>query len=258
MELVHEHLELPHVPPTEAESQGFLMLRGLIFPLSRQRDFVLGRDKGHCDLVLAHEHISKRHAIISYRGGRYFIRDLGSLNGTFVNGERVNGISPLVAGDEIRMPPYMMLFFGPDQVAPARTVKSASLPGITTEHGKDRGTISGLLSILSVTDVIQLLNFTDQGGTLTLRTPNLTIGEMTFSKGEIVSARYGGKNGEEAVYAMLRIHSGEFEFVQGNPPVPARPIERKTLSLLLEGSRLLDESDTQDAKQATEKVSSLG
>lgn len=44
---------------------------------------------------------SKEHCVIERRGDRYVLRDLGSLNGTFINSVRVRGESPLVDGDEI-------------------------------------------------------------------------------------------------------------------------------------------------------------
>ena len=235
----------PEMLPEDDASQGYLMLRGLILPLSRKQDFVLGRSKTECEIVLAHEHISRQHAIISFRGGQYFIRDLGSLSGTYVNGERVNGIAPLAAGDELRLPPYMMLFFGPDHEADQAKPSSGralAASGLKTEPGRKSGSISGLLSILSVTDIIQLVNFTTQSGVLSVRTPDLQVAEMVFCDGEIVQARYIGKSGVSAVFSSIGITSGEFEFVQGDPPVPEDCIQENTVSLLLEGSRLLDEA----------------
>lgn len=47
--------------------------------------------------------VSKEHCIIERRGAQFVLRDLGSLNGTYVNGERVNGERPLRHGDEIAL-----------------------------------------------------------------------------------------------------------------------------------------------------------
>src|SRR5678815_1361117 len=47
--------------------------------------------------------VSKEHCIIDKRGAQFVLRDLGSLNGTYVNGERVNGEAPLRHGDEIAL-----------------------------------------------------------------------------------------------------------------------------------------------------------
>lgn len=47
--------------------------------------------------------VSKEHCIIERRGSQFVLRDLGSLNGTYVNGERVNGEKALKHGDEIAL-----------------------------------------------------------------------------------------------------------------------------------------------------------
>jgi adenylate cyclase len=47
--------------------------------------------------------VSKEHCILELRDGRFLLRDLGSLNGTYVNGERVRGEAWLKHGDEISL-----------------------------------------------------------------------------------------------------------------------------------------------------------
>ena len=47
--------------------------------------------------------VSKEHCILELRDGHFVLRDLGSLNGTYVNGERVRGEMPLKHGDEIAL-----------------------------------------------------------------------------------------------------------------------------------------------------------
>ena len=47
--------------------------------------------------------VSKEHCILEQRDGGFVLRDLGSLNGTYVNGERVRGEMPLRHGDEIAL-----------------------------------------------------------------------------------------------------------------------------------------------------------
>lgn len=61
----------------------------------------IGRDVNN-DLVLADPHVSAEHAILTFRARTWFVEDLGSTNGTFLNGRRVDGIAELLPGDELR------------------------------------------------------------------------------------------------------------------------------------------------------------
>jgi adenylate cyclase len=62
----------------------------------------LGRHPANT-LQLMDKIASKEHAVVELRGNHYILRDLGSLNGTYVNGERVSGERSLRHGDEIEI-----------------------------------------------------------------------------------------------------------------------------------------------------------
>ena len=47
--------------------------------------------------------VSRRHAAILFRQGTVLVCDLGSSNGTYVNGRRISGEQPLNAGDVVRV-----------------------------------------------------------------------------------------------------------------------------------------------------------
>ncbi|MBS7008956.1 DUF6382 domain-containing protein [Anaerostipes sp.] len=68
----------------------------------QSREFTVGRQQGSVDFCLPQPGVSRRHFQILTDGGSYLIRDLGSRNGTFVNGERVWKESVLRNGDEIK------------------------------------------------------------------------------------------------------------------------------------------------------------
>jgi len=53
----------------------------------------LGREEG--EVKIAHPSVSTEHARLSFQGGRFFVEDLGSSNGTFVDGTPVTGKAPL-------------------------------------------------------------------------------------------------------------------------------------------------------------------
>jgi hypothetical protein len=61
-------------------------------------------------LALTDEKVSRRHAVIRLRAGRYEVSDLGSTNGTLLNGERVAGSRPLRDGDRIKLGASEILF----------------------------------------------------------------------------------------------------------------------------------------------------
>lgn len=62
----------------------------------------LGRGK-EADLRFADTTISHTHALITGEDDRAWIEDLGSVNGVFVNGKRINGRTELTAGDELQL-----------------------------------------------------------------------------------------------------------------------------------------------------------
>ncbi|MFT5442032.1 MAG: pSer/pThr/pTyr-binding forkhead associated (FHA) protein [Myxococcota bacterium] len=62
---------------------------------------VVGRGRG-ADVVLAEATISRAHAAIGYDEGAFFVQDLGSTNGTMVNGAKTER-TLLKHGDEVRM-----------------------------------------------------------------------------------------------------------------------------------------------------------
>ena len=61
---------------------------------------IVGRKRGVCDIYIDRSSISKLHCIIVKTDGLLFIRDLGSTNGTKVNGQRVTR-GALLPGDEL-------------------------------------------------------------------------------------------------------------------------------------------------------------
>lgn len=70
-------------------------------PILITRDLTLvGRKRGLCDIVLQSSSVSKLHCAIAKTDGLLFIRDLGSTNGTKVNGQRVTR-GALLPGDEL-------------------------------------------------------------------------------------------------------------------------------------------------------------
>ena len=82
---------------------------GSLFPLRTTDCCVIGRSST-CDIVIDLALVSRRHAEVVYHDQRYFASDLGSSNGTLVNG------TPLLPGNEIALFHGDLLSFPGDQV----------------------------------------------------------------------------------------------------------------------------------------------
>lgn len=76
--------------------------------LSQLTSAIIGRDP-NAYLPLNHPTVSFRHAEIFKRDSQFYIRDLNSTNGTFVNGQRIRE-SPLKSGDEIQIGPFRLVY----------------------------------------------------------------------------------------------------------------------------------------------------
>ena len=61
-----------------------------------------GRDVNN-GIVVDDQFVSAEHAVLTFRGRTWYIEDLSSTNGTFVNGSPVDGVAPLGYGDELQL-----------------------------------------------------------------------------------------------------------------------------------------------------------
>jgi len=71
---------------------------------------IIGREES-CDIVLPSRQVSRNHARIRRSGGRHILEDLGSKNGTYVNGRELTEPYILQDGDEIQIALSFKLFF---------------------------------------------------------------------------------------------------------------------------------------------------
>lgn len=81
---------------------------GMSFPLTGQQA-VIGREEG-LEIVLQDPEASRRHSRVYWQAGRYIIEDMGSTNGTFVNGIQITGPQFLNAGDSIGVGQTALVF----------------------------------------------------------------------------------------------------------------------------------------------------
>lgn len=62
----------------------------------------IGRDVNNA-IVIDDSFVSAEHALLTFRGRVWYVEDRGSTNGTWLNGQRVEGLVPLGYGDELQI-----------------------------------------------------------------------------------------------------------------------------------------------------------
>ncbi|MFN2188614.1 MAG: FHA domain-containing protein [Candidatus Promineifilaceae bacterium] len=100
------------------------------YTLSEQT-VVIGREAIN-DIMFQELEISRRHASISFSGGKYLIEDLNSTNGTFVNGRRISTPVVLTSGDVVDLGDNVSFIFQSGAPATDQTRVDSS-PKITDE-----------------------------------------------------------------------------------------------------------------------------
>ncbi|MDL1901095.1 FHA domain-containing protein [Anaerolineae bacterium CFX9] len=117
------------------------------------------------DICIREQHVSRQHAVISFRDGVFMITDLGSANGVYVNDQRITEPFPLASGDVLRL-----------------FVPTLEFSAIVTEEEHRRATEHGTL-ITAITNTgkgkLIITNGPQEGSTIPLLLSKLTIGRAT-------------------------------------------------------------------------------
>jgi hypothetical protein len=134
--LMHTRSPIELKAQLEAERAGapFLLYRGaddtqVIHALPARGRITVGRDAS-CDLALTHdEEVSRLHAELESVGSHWVLADHGlSRNGTFLNGERLDGEKALHDGDNLRVGATQIVFRAPTERPLQPTVPASGAP----------------------------------------------------------------------------------------------------------------------------------
>ena len=101
-----------------------------LVPLTDSR-VTVGKDTSNAVVVSGDTTVSRLHCVVEQVGSRWSIKDLGSRNGTQVNGQRVSGDRVLEPGDEIRLGRTRLVFRGPGAHRPTQTDGVEAAPSVT-------------------------------------------------------------------------------------------------------------------------------
>lgn len=120
----------------------------------------IGRSSNN-DIFIPDKHVSRQHAVITYRDGVFLVTDLGSVNGTFVNEQRIDDSFPLFFGDQIRLYVPVLMYSAADDTE--------------LDHAKETGHLSSATMNQGHAQVI-ITTGSQEGQVIPLRLDEVTIG----------------------------------------------------------------------------------
>lgn len=222
--------------------------------LAEDRPIICGRSRD-ADIRIEDELVSRRHTKIVFSGGQYVVEDLGSKNGTFLNGEKISGPSVLKPGDYLRIGEATFHVVVPCVVGEqARSWwEQTQRTMVTQQHPEPQKAgaapmISGSLSEVPLMDLLQLLSNSMKTGCVTLR-QDAQRADIWLRQGQIYYASLNQQPAlrpEKTLMRILRWSSGAFTFTPGVEQAAPVEITEPTASVLLEGARQADEISSLD------------
>lgn len=218
--------------------------KGNEFVLPKSGQLFVGRSSD-IDLVLIEDMVSRKHAQITVNGNNIVIEDLGSTNGTFVNGERITKTA-IKKGDRILIGTSIMKLVEADATVRATSVGDPP-PMEVVNQKRDTGYgnrhMAGTINEIPLPDLIQLFSTSKKTGTLVVRVGGVE-GKMHLEQGRIVYGSVSNAPGLKPLKAVFRILSwqeGTFELVGSEPHDFPDQINMSTEHILMEGLRQIDE-----------------
>jgi pSer/pThr/pTyr-binding forkhead associated (FHA) protein len=207
------------------------------------REIIIGRSSD-LDMVLVEDMVSRRHAKITTTDNEVYIQDMGSTNGTFVNGEKVTR-SRLAEGDRILVGTSIIKMVAVDSTSESTSEAEARrrLEAGANRQSTSGRPMSGVIEEIPLPDLLQLLSTSRKSGVLTIAAPH-AIGKIYLRKGQIYFAAINDDfaiSPQKAIYRMLTWASGTFELSPAVEMQVMEEVQESTEALLMEGVRQLDE-----------------
>ena len=226
------------------------------FPIEVGQEVIIGRSS-ELDMVLVEDMVSRKHSRISFEATDLFIEDLGSTNGTFVNGEKVSK-KKLKVGDRILVGTSIIKLVAGSEASNASVSDSEPIRrdqggnafhASTTQTFNTRastqtmtGSISGLIEEVPLPDLLQLFATSKKSGVLLLRSDRegrvyLREGRVYFA---VIDNNYDTPS-EKTFYRMMSWEKGTFTLEQPTNERFENELDISTEALMMEGMRQLDE-----------------
>lgn len=219
------------------------------YPLQLAGELVIGRSS-ELDMVLVEDMVSRKHAKLSLAPGQIAIADLGSTNGTFVNGEKVKR-AVLKEGDRILIGTSILKLVsvtrapGTKALDPRAAQQQLERTAAAQEsRGGGRTAVQGRLEEVPLVDLLQLLSTSKKTGAIVVR--GYRQGRVHLRAGKVVKALIDADptlSPKKALFRMVSWTQGGFEFVPQEGELPPFPheITEGTEQLLMEAMHQSDE-----------------
>ncbi|MBN2362131.1 MAG: FHA domain-containing protein [Deltaproteobacteria bacterium] len=212
------------------------------FPLFSDREIIIGRSSD-LDMVLVEDMVSRKHAKIVTQGEQVYIMDLGSTNGTFVNGERIKK-SRLKEGDRILIGTSIVkLISGSDAALDTARGGAPILEDTAARSGQKGGvTMSGSIREVPLPDLLQLFGTSKKSGVLVIN--GIQEGRVYLRQGRIFYAMIDGNHDLGPMKSICRLmtwEQGDFEL---QPPTDEKfqlELDDATEAIIMETMRQVDE-----------------
>ena len=234
-------------PPPARQARAFALrfisgkYQGGEFPLPASGEIVIGRSS-ELDMVLVEDMVSRRHAKITVTGDQIFIQDLGSTNGSFVNGEKIKR-ARLKEGDRILIGTSIIKLVAGDAAADLGQAR-AQLEDISSgKRTSQVRTMTGSISEVPLPDLLQLFSASKKSGVLVVRTDH-DVGKIFLDTGNVVYATVNDNYDVSPHKSFIRIMTWEHGTFDMEPPEDREFLEPLTMStegLLMDAMRQIDE-----------------
>jgi len=218
------------------------------YPIGGTGDLVIGRSSD-LDMVLIEDMVSRKHAKLHVGQSGLTISDLGSTNGTFVNGEKVK-TAKLKEGDRILIGTSILKLISvdklPGEVVDRRAAQAALEKAAAQKQktGGERSAVQGRLEEVPLVDLLQLLSTSKKTGAIVIR--GIRGGRVHLRKGRVISASVDADPSvppKKALFRMTTWGQGSFEFVplEGEQAPMPNEITESTEILVMEALRQGDD-----------------
>lgn len=213
------------------------------FPIVNDKPIIVGRSSD-LDMVLVEDMVSRKHARITMQQDQIWIEDLGSTNGTFVNGEKIKR-ARLKEGDRVLIGTSILKVIAGEGARADSTDAKRDLENVAAARRTTQArTMSGSIEEVPLPDLLQLFATSKKSGVLVIRTESDDVGKIFMRKGVIYYASINDLDDVppmKSIFRMLTWQKGLFDL---DPPDEREFPNEMNLSVqevLMEGLRQLDE-----------------